>query len=219
MNFDIISKSALFYNCDETDLKKMAKHLNFRTVKYDKDNIIFNEGDIVTDIGLVLSGSIRVEHNDYFGNKIIMNIAKVGDVFAEAYACIPNEPLLIDVVANENCEILFVSVPKLFEPCNVCNSQSQVIKNLIKISAQKNLQLARRNLHTSSKTIRGRLLSYFSQQISAQSSNKIVIPFDRQQFADYLNVERSALSKELGKMKKDGLIEYHKNCFEIKTNL
>ena len=87
------------------------------------------------------------------------------------------------------------------------------------ISAGKNLQLSRRSLHTSPKTIRGRLSSYFSQQVSAQGSNKIVIPFDRQQLADYLNLDRSALSKELGKMKNDGLIEYHKNTFLIKTDI
>ena len=84
------------------------------------------------------------------------------------------------------------------------------------ISAGKNIHLSRRSLHTSPKTIRGRLFSYFSQQVSAQGSNKIIIPFDRQQLADYLNLDRSALSKELGKMRDDGLIEYNKNTFVIK---
>ena len=87
------------------------------------------------------------------------------------------------------------------------------------ISAEKNLQLSRRSLHTSPKTIRGRLFSYFSQQVSAQGSSRITIPFDRQQLADYLNLDRSALSKELGKMKRDGLIAYHRNRFEIKMDV
>ncbi len=81
------------------------------------------------------------------------------------------------------------------------------------------MELSKRSLHTSPKTIRGRLLSYFSQQIPAQGSNKITIPFDRQQLADYLNLDRSALSKELGKMRRDGLLEYHKNTFEIEMDL
>ena len=93
------------------------------------------------------------------------------------------------------------------------------IHNLVMISAGKNLQLSRRSLHTSPKTIRGRLFSYFSQQVSAQGSNKIIIPFDRQQLADYLNLDRSALSKELGKMRNDGLIEYNKNTFVIKIDI
>jgi CRP-like cAMP-binding protein len=174
-------------------------------------------GDVVGEIGLVLSGSVRIEHCDFFGNKSILGIAAAGEVFAEAYACIPGEPLMIDVVANEDCEILFISVPKLFEPCGQCDSRSRLMQNLVIIGAQKNLRLSRHSIHTAPKTIRGRLMSYFSEQISAQGSNKITIPFDRQQLADYLNLDRSALSKELMKMKRDGLIDYRKNVFEIKT--
>lgn len=127
--------------------------------------------------------------------------------------------MMIDVVSNEDCEILFISIPKLFNPCITCPKQHRIIQNLVIICAQKNLQLSKRSLHTSPKTIRSRLLSYFSQQISEQGSNKIIIPFDRQKLAEYLNLERSALSKELGKMKKDGLIEYRKNIFEIKIDI
>ena len=219
MNYNFISQTALFRGCSKEDIQAMEKHLHFRTEKFKKENLIISEGNIVTDIGLVLSGSVQIVHHDLWGNKSIINIAQAGDVFAEAYACIPNEPLMIDVVANEECEILFINVPKLFAQCSVCQSQSRLIQNLVIISAQKNLQLSRRSLHTSPKTIRGRLLSYFSQQVSAQGSNKIVIPFDRQQLADYLNLDRSALSKELGKMKQEGLIEFKKNTFDIKIGI
>lgn len=197
----------------------MAKHLDFRTVKQKKGDVILNAGSIVTDIGLVLSGSVRIEHTDLWGNKSILGITPAGGVFAESYACIPNEPMMVDAIANEDCDILFINVPKLFMPCSVCLSQNRLIQNLVMISAGKNLQLSRRSLHTSPKTIRGRLFSYFSQQVSAQGSRKIIIPFDRQQLADYLNLDRSALSKELGKMRNDGLIEYNKNTFEIKIDI
>lgn len=173
----------------------------------------------MTDIGLVLSGSVRIEHMDLWGNKTILDIIFACGIFAESYACIPNEPMMVDAVANEDCDILFINVPKLFTPCSACVSQNRLIHNLVIISAEKNLQLSRRSLHTSPKTIRGRLSSYFSQQVSAQKSNKIIIPFDRQQLADYLNLDRSALSKELGKMRNDGLIEYRKNTFVIKTDI
>ncbi len=211
-----ISKTALFRGCSEEDIRNMAEHLDFRTNRYEKGDVIFGAGSIVTDLGLVLSGSVRIEHTDLWGNKSILGITPAGGVFAESYACIPNEPLLVDAVANEDCDILFISVPRLFMPCRACESKSRLIQNLFMISAGKNLQLSRRSLHTSPKTIRGRLFSYFSQQVSAQGSNKIIIPFDRQQLADYLNLDRSALSKELGKMRRDGLIEYNKNAFEIK---
>lgn len=212
-----ISKTALFRGCSEEDIRNMSEHLDFRTEKYKKGNVIFGTGSIITDIGLVLSGSVRIEHTDLWGNKSILGITTAGGVFAESYACIPNEPMMVDAVANEDCDILFISVPRLFAPCSECVSQNRLIHNLVIISAGKNLQLSRRSLHTSPKTIRGRLSSYFSQQVSAQGSNKIIIPFDRQQLADYLNLDRSALSKELGKMRNEGLIEYNKNTFVIKT--
>ena len=173
----------------------------------------------MTDIGLVLSGSVRIEHMDLWGNQSVLGITPTGSVFAESYACIPNEPMMVDAVANVDCDILFINIPRLFSPCSICGNQNRLIQNLVIISAEKNLQLSRRSLHTSPKTIRGRLFSYFSQQVSAQGSNKIVIPFNRQQLADYLNLDRSALSKELGKMRKDGLIEYNKNTFVIKTDI
>lgn len=197
----------------------MARHLDFRTAAYIKGEIILGAGSVVTDIGLVLSGSVQIAYTDLWGNKSILGITPAGGVFAESYACIPNEPMLVDAVANEDCDVLFISVPKLFTPCPVCGSQNRLIQNLVMISAGKNLQLSRRSMHTSPKTIRGRLFSYFSQQVSAQGSSKIVIPFNRQQLADYLNLDRSALSKELGKMRNDGLITYNRNTFLIKTDI
>lgn len=219
MNLDFISETALFRGCSGEDILRMAKHLDFRTAKYRKGEVIFGTGSIVTDIGLILSGSVRIEHTDLWGNKSILGISPEGGVFAESYACIPDEPMLVDAVANEDCSVLFISFPRLFTPCPVCTSQNRLIQNLVIISAGKNLQLSRRSLHTSPKTIRGRLFSYFSQQVSAQGKRRITIPFDRQQLADYLNLDRSALSKELGKMRRDGLIEYNRNTFEIKAGI
>ncbi len=197
----------------------MAERLDFRTVSYKKGEVIFAAGSMVTEIGLVLSGSVRIEHTDLWGDKGILKITPAGGVFAESYACIPDEPMLVDAVANEDSDILFINVPGLFSFGPLWESQNRLIQNLLMISAEKNLQLSRRSLHTSPKTIRGRLFSYFSQQVSAQGSSRITIPFDRQQLADYLNLDRSALSKELGKMKRDGLIAYHRNRFEIKMDV
>jgi CRP-like cAMP-binding protein len=216
MDFASISKTKLFQGCPVEDIKFLSEHLHFREVQYQKRDTIFSVGDTVNDIGLVLSGTVKIEHSDYFGNNSILAFINARDVFAEAYACIPNEPLMIDVVAQVDCEILFINVPRLFEPCNLCNSRNRLIRNLVLISAQKNLQLSKRSIHTTPKTIRERLMSYFSEQIASQGSNHITIPFNRQQLADYLNLDRSALSKELQKMKRDGLIDYHKNVFKIK---
>lgn len=134
---DFISKAALFQGCSKEDISAIAKHLDFRTNRYRKGEVILSAGSIVTDIGLVLSGSVRIEHTDLWGNKSILGITPAGGVFAESYACIPNEPMLVDAAANEDCKILFVSVPKLFAPCPASRCQSRLIQNLLAISAEK----------------------------------------------------------------------------------
>lgn len=138
-----ISKTILFQGCSEEDILNMAKHLDFRTALYKKGDVILDAGSVVTDIGLVLSGSVRIEYTDLWGNKSILGITTAGGVFAESYACIPNEPIPLDAVANEDCDILFISVPRLFTPCPVCGSQNRLIQNLVMIGAEKNLQLSR----------------------------------------------------------------------------
>lgn len=216
MDVSFLAGTPLFQGCPEEAIKALARQLLFRWARYQKGSVIFREGTAVSDLALVRSGSVQIEYNDFWGNRSILGVVEPGGVFAEAYACIPGEPMLVDAVAGEACEILFVSLDRLLDSGLVCESQNQVVRNLLKISARKNLQLSWRSLHTAPKTIRGRLMSYFSQQTAAQGSTSIRLPFDRQQLADYLNVDRSALSKELGKMKREGLLDYHKNVFELK---
>lgn len=218
MDFDGISETALFRGCSPSETERMLECLEFAVRTYQKDEMICSRGMVVTEIGVVLSGSVRIENDDIWGNRSVLNIVGQGGIFAEAYACVPGEPLMINVAANDICEVLFLNVAKIFEASgDMCPFHSKFIQNLVTVCAKKNLELSRRIFHTSSKTIRGRLMSYFSQQISLQKSDRITIPFDRQQLADYLGVDRSALSKELGKMKKDGLLNYRKNQFEIKA--
>lgn len=214
-----LTTTALFRSCTAEDIQEIAAYLDFQTLIFQKGTRIIEEGNTVTQIGLVLSGSVQIGHYDFWGNQTILSIIPRGGVFAEAYACIPGERLMIHVIANEACKILFIHVSRLFIPCTACNALPKLMQNLVIISAQKNLQLSRRSLHTSPKTIRERLLSYFSQLIAEQGSLHLVLPFNRQQLADYLNLDRSALSKELGKMKRDGLLDYHKNMVSICPHL
>ena len=218
MDFDVISKTALFRGCSLSEVEQMLECLKYATRTYQKDETIYSRGRVVTEIGIVLSGRVQIESDDIWGNRSVLNIVGQGGIFAEAYACAPNEPLMVNVVASDNCEILFLNMAKVFGVDeNMCPYHNKFIQNLVVVCAKKNLELSHRIFHTSSKTIRGRLASYFSQQVSLQGSDRITIPFDRQQLADYLGVDRSALSKELGKMKKDGLLNYRKNQFEIKA--
>ena len=219
MDFDVILKTALFRGCSPSEVEQMLGCLKYTIRAYQKDETIYSRGRVVTEIGIVLSGSVQIENDDVWGTRSVLNVVGQGGIFAEAYACVPNEPLMVNVVASDSCEILFLNMAKVFGADeSMCPFHSKFIQNLIVVCAKKNLELSHRIFHTSSKTIRGRLMSYFSQQMSLQGIDKITIPFDRQQLADYLGVDRSALSKELGKMKKDGLLNYHKNQFEIKTD-
>ena len=219
MDFSLISQTALFqgYTPDETE--QLLLGLRASTRKFPRDTAVYTAGKPVSNIGIVLSGIVQIENNDIWGNTSILGLVKPGEVFAEAYACVPGESMMVDVIAVEDTEILFVNVPEIFRLASSGkNNYTRLIQNLIIISARKNLSLSRRIFHTSSKKIRGRLLSYLSYQAELQNSNRIEIPMNRQQLADYLSLDRSALSKELSRMKADRILDYHKNVFILNQN-
>lgn len=211
-----LTDTALFRGATAAEVRKMLACLGAFVRNYDKGAVILHAGDCTDNMGMVLSGSVNIEIDDLWGNKTILGHADAGQLFAETYACIPGEPLMVSAVAAEKCEILFLNAVRLLAPCiNTCAHHSRLIQNLLAITANKNLALSRRSLHTSSKTIRGRLLSYLSEQAKQSGSVRFTIPFNRQQLADYLGVDRSALSNELGKMQHEGLLTYEKNRFSL----
>ena len=167
-------------------------------------------------MGLVLEGSVRIESNDMWGNRTILSHVGPGQFFAETYAFLHAEPLLVDVVANEDSRILFLHIRILKEMNAAANTWVlKLLTNLLVVTAHKNLVLSGRSFHTSPKTIRGKVLAYLNSVALQNGGHRFDIPFDRQQLADYLNVDRTALSKELGKMKNEGLITFEKNHCEI----
>ena len=165
-------------------------------------------------MGLVLEGTVRIESNDMWGNRTILSHVGEGQVFAETYAMAKDEPMLVDAVANEKCKILMLRIGSLGS-CSQDPSpwRTKLTTNILDVFIRKNLMLAGRSFHTSPKSIRGRVMAYLNSVSLQNGSNEFDIPFDRQQLADYLNVERTALSKELGKMQKDGLITAKKKHF------
>ena len=166
--------------------------------------------------GLVLTGSVLIENNDLWGNTTVLDSVGPGQIFAETYACTSGEPLMVNVVAAEPVDVLFLNMDRVLQVCShACTHHNRLIRNLLSISAQKNLNLSRKIFHTASKSIRGRLSSYLSYQAIRSGSHSFTIPFNRQQLADYLNVDRSALSNELSKMQKEGLLKVDKSRFEL----
>lgn len=214
MNYKFLSNTLLFRGITPEEIESMMTCLDGHVKKYNKGEMIYHSGEIIQKAGLVLSGSVHIENDDLWGNKTILAYVGVGQVFAETYVCIPGEPLMIQVVAAEPVEVLFLNLGQGTRTCvKNCAFHGRLIQNLLMISAQKNLNLSRRIFYTSSKSIRGRLLSYLSDQATRTGSLEFEIPFNRQQLADFLGVDRSAMSNELGKMQKEGLLRVSKRYF------
>ena len=211
-----LANTLLFRGMEPSDVDEMLGCLLAKERTYKKGEIIFPEGSPTEQIGVVLIGRVMIELGDVWGNNSVLSSIGPGGVFAEAYACVPEEPLMVNVTAAEDTEALLLNIRRVLEPCSkVCPYHVRLVRNLLALCAGKNLQLSRRVLHTGPKSIRKRLLSYFSECIKRTGSYSFDIPYNRQQLADYLSVERSALSNELSIMQRDGLIRYEKNHFDV----
>ncbi len=217
MNYFLLGQSELFAGIEAGELDNLLDCLNPVKKTYQKGEYICRAGEPLRFMGFVLSGSVNIERNDAWGNQSLLGRVAAGEVFGETYACVPGEILMVDVAAVEPCEILFLDMGKLLTICSsACGFHNRLIQNLVRVMAAKNLNLSRKINDTAPKSIRGRLLSYLSYQVVKQGGYKFEIPFNRQQLADYLGVDRSAMSNELSKMQREGLIEYRRNWFWVK---
>ena len=219
MDYKFLTGTMLFRGTGTDEAKAMLSCLGAYEKQYCKGEIIYRAGECTENMGLVLSGNVNISIDDMLGNSTILGHSAPGQLFAETYACIPGEPLMVNVTASEKSSILFLNAARLMKTCkNACSYHSLLIQNLLRISAVKNLALSRRSVHTSSKSIRGRLISYLSEQARTSGSSEFTIPFNRQQLADYLGVDRSAMSNELSKMQKDGIITFDRSNFLLKQD-
>ena len=215
MDLLFLTKTELFRGTTTVEVEELLRCLNASVREYEKGEVIYRAGQTIERLGMVIQGGVTIESDDIWGNKSILSHVEPGAIFGETYACIAGEPLLINVVAAEKSQILFLEIARALDGrADACPFHGRLAQNLLQICARKNLLLSRRILHTS-KTIRGRLLSYFSEQAQKSGSHQFTIPFNRQQLADYLNVDRSALSGELSKMKAEGILNYEKNAFVL----
>jgi CRP-like cAMP-binding protein len=210
-----INKISVFDKIDRKDYDDMSES-GFAGVKeFCAGDFIFRAGDPVCETGVVLEGSVNIESVDISGNTTIINNISAGQAFAEAYA-LCGTPLLGDVVAAVDSKILFLDMCKLLSSRNSSKKwYVTFLFNLLAVSAEKNLALSERIICSASKNARARVTSYLNFVSFKCNCKEFDIPFNRQQMADYLNLDRSALSKELGRMRKDGLISFRKNHFRI----
>ncbi len=198
---------------DAADQLSAAGFLRRKT--FSRHEVIFRAGSRVQEIGVVVKGSVHIENLDLWGTKSILSSVDAGQAFAETYAFC-GDALMVDAVAAEDCEVLFLHTGALSDSRVPAGVRGTLLHNLLTVSMRKNLSLSQRIFCTTPKTVRGRLLTYFSAQAAKADSPEFEIPFNRQQMADYLNLDRSALSKELGRMRDEGLLEFEKNHFILK---
>lgn len=208
----------LFQGLSESDLDQLYHAACMRSQFFKKNQTVFHAGDRICEVGIVQTGNVHIEMIDLWGNKSILSSIAPGQIFAETYA-ICRKPLLVDVTAAAPCEILFLNLEFLARSFSEPGScRDAIMQNLFAICVRKNLILSNRIFCTTPKTVRGRLLVYLSSESAKAGSTSFTIPFDRQGMADYLNLDRSALSKELGRMKKDGILDFKKNHFILYQN-
>ena len=208
----VIRSSTLFSGVEADEISAMLHCLDAKTETFPKDTFLLRTGDTTDDIGLVLSGSILVVQEDIWGNRNILSRAVPGQTFAVAFACAPGAVLNVSVTAETPVTVLYLNVRRILTVCpSACAHHSKVVRNLLGDLAEKNLLFSEKLTHMGQRTTREKLLSYFSMLARQQGSFEFDVPFSRQQLADYLGVERSGLSAELGKMQKDGLLEFRRN--------
>lgn len=211
-----LTKTPLFQGIAPKELEQMLGCLGASARQYGKGQTIYHVGENVEQMGVVVTGSVHVVQDDVWGNRSIWAQVGPGQVFAETYASLQGEVLNVGVEAVEETQVLFLDVGRVLQVCpGGCPFHSRLLRNLLQVMALKNLNLTRKISHITPRSIRERMLAYLSNEAVRQGTMDFRIPFNRQQLADYLSVDRSALSAELSKMKREGLLDYQKNHFVL----
>lgn len=212
----LIRSSSLFSGLEKEEVSSILTCLEAMEKNFEKDTYVFRAGDTTDSLGVVLTGALLIIQEDFWGNRNIVSSAEPGQTFAETFACAPGAVMNVSVVAQTACKILFLNVKKILHTCpSSCSHHNKMIQNLLASLAIKNLRQNEKLSHLAQRTTRAKILSYLSETAQQNGSFEFDIPYSRQQLADYLSVERSGLSLELGKMQRDGLLNFHKNHFVL----
>lgn len=213
----VVLSSPLFAGFSEEEAKAMLGCLSGERARYERGEFLLHAGEQTYRFGLVLSGSVHILREDFWGNRNILSEIGAGGLFAETYAD-TGAALEVSVMAADAADILLLDARRVFATCmSVCPYHTRLLRNFRGVLAQKNLMLTRKLAHLSQRSTREKLLSYLSAEALRQGAAAFAIPFDRQQLADYLSVDRSAMSSELSKMQREGLLTYSRNRFTLLT--
>ena len=215
-----IKNSPVFYGMNDSELQGLLECFNARIKHFEEGEMIIRQGYRITNIYLILDGAVNIEKDSYWGRRIIITQLSVNDNIALAFVASKNTESNIDAVAASDTRVLVLSYEKCTSMCqNACTRHKVLINNLFDILSKENIELIQKIENVSQKTIRDKLLTYFSNEARKRKSHSFEIPFNRQDLADYLNIDRSAMSFELSKLQKEGIIRYNKNHFELSARV
>ena len=214
--FDVLSQCPLFAGISRQEMEWMLNCLGGKNSVIAKGDPVFLEGEPANYVGVVLSGKVQIVRDDYYGNRSVLTVISPGGLFAEAFACADVETLPVSVIALQNSTVLLLDGKRGLTGCsNACPFHSRLVRNLLRGIAQKNLTLTQKIRCMSQKTTQEKLMEFLLEQAKQQGNAEFVIPYDRQALADYLGVERSAMSAEISKLKKAGRIDCSGSRFRV----
>lgn len=212
----ILKKTKLFAGVADGEIDAMLSCLNASLHSYKKGEYVLRQGEYLNYITVLVDGELHIQRDDYWGNRTIVNRIAVGEMFGEAYIAPNSGALLNDVVAVEDSIVILFDMRRIMTVCSsACRFHSMVVQNLFFAISEKNRALVQKLGHISKRTTRDKLISYLSEEANRNRSASFAIPFNRQQLADFLSVDRSAMSNELCKMRDEGLFKFEKNQFHL----
>lgn len=212
----LLQKTALFEGMDEKDIESMLGCLNAYQKDFEEGGMVYGEGEKVGSVGVVLEGRVQVVREDVHGNRIILTEWGEGNLFGEAFAPAEVAEIPVSVFASDKSKILFLDFARIITQCSShCVFHSRLIRNMMKVIAKKNMVLNQRIELLGKRSIREKLLCYFWAKQKEMKNNHISLPFNRNELADFLCVDRSAMSRVLGQMKQEGILSFKKNVFEL----
>lgn len=218
--FDLILGNPLFAGIRKEELKSLLTCLSAKITEAPKGEPVFLEGDPAGSIGFVLEGAVQIVRDDFYGNRSLLTLAQAGELFAEAFACANVETFPVSGYAVQHSKILWLACRRMLTVCtNACGFHNMLVQNLLQVVAQNNLLLGRKIQFMSGKTTREKLMAYLSDQAKQWKSREFTIPLDRQALADFLGVERSAMSNEISKLRGDGVLESKGSWFHLRRSI
>ena len=212
----VLKRTQLFAGVGDDEIASMLSCLGARLYTYKNGEYVLRQGEHLNDIIVLVNGNLHIQKDDYWGNRSILGQIAVGEMFGEAYIAPESGALLNDVVAVDDSAVIFFDVKRIITTCSsVCRFHAMVVQNIFFAISEKNRKLVQKLGHMSKRSTREKLISYLSEEAKKHNSSSFTIPFNRQQLADFLSVDRSAMSNELCKMRDEGMLEFNKNQFKL----